>query len=162
MTLGGVIINGHVPALVDLSEGLHGRTTAMELVAADDCYVTPLAEMRRSFLGASDPARAVAGSLRNMAWRGDIDLKMKVDIEQNGFHLSAGHLEAERESTIWFGHRVEEDLTFFRHRQISRCMCHAFDRPGVDPSPAGWMFERTEGLDADRARAIWAAARCWK
>lgn len=97
------IVNGHIPGIVMKSEMSANLTTAMELVPRGKVSNANIDQFRDHFLGDSNPKVAKKGSLRNLAWERELDLRYPINIEDNGFHLSSSYLEAEREAAIWFG-----------------------------------------------------------
>ena len=60
---------------------------------------------RGELIGATDPAKAAEGSLRNVLlsrWQ-ELGLTAKPEMSRNGIHASAGPLEGLRERMVWLG-----------------------------------------------------------
>lgn len=76
-------------------------TAAISLRSGDKA--SSWAQMRSDFAGATDPGRAVTGSIRNWLLVNRKDLGMeKVDPQLNGIHLTAGPIESIAEIHNWF------------------------------------------------------------
>jgi hypothetical protein len=100
------LLNAHMPAVIRDLEESSQTVIAVRLMAASAAAL-PWPQVRTAFCGASDPARAVPGSLRRDAYDGVFPLRLEsgeaIDRTRNGIHLSDGPLEALREIVIWFG-----------------------------------------------------------
>lgn len=143
--LPGIIINGHIPSIVDESECLDSHTVALEIAEHRRFPATPLAALRETFLGASDPEKAVSGSLRSMAFHKKLGIESTINIEKNVFHLSGGYLEAKREAMIWFDSNPSGCRSPINREHNGTCMCMAIDRPIGNGS--NWTFSLTEGKE---------------
>jgi hypothetical protein len=99
------LLNAHMPAVIRDFEDASRPLVALRL-AAESPAALPWPQMRTAFCGASDPARALPGSLRRDAYDGVFSLRLAsgeaIDRTRNGIHLSDGPLEALREIVIWF------------------------------------------------------------
>ncbi|TYB48542.1 AAA family ATPase [Actinomadura chibensis] len=95
------MVNGHVPKLYEEFTSTGSITLALRLTRGGERHCS-WRRLRRSLLGATDPAEADAASLRGLARAGRIPLHGRaVTFGNNAFHLSAGPLEAVRERRIW-------------------------------------------------------------
>lgn len=140
----GILVNGHVEPFLDLFEAPDARVYAVLL--GQCAPEASWREMRESFLGATHPSRAVPGSLRHDAWAGVIPLAGDVDFRNNGFHLSAGPLEAVREAAIWLGDATADAIA--REMGLAGA-AGCFNRPVAEVDGALlWSNEATEMLDA--------------
>ena len=126
----------------------------------------PWAAARQRFCGATDPARALAASLRAELLRRQRDLALaEVSANLNGVHLSAGPLEALVElrrfaSDLSVSPRPLEDFAF------GRALSRRFDAATVQalvgnptvatPSGARSAFDLTEEKEPDEALDILA------
>lgn len=126
------VINGHIPGIVDRYESTSAKTLALRLSHIPELPRASWRALRRSFLGATRPDEAEAGSLRRSASNGELSLRGHVSFSNNAFHLSAGPLEALREAMVWLG----DPLDLIRL---------AVDRD----IPGGQAFALTAGLDWD-------------
>jgi hypothetical protein len=99
------LLNAHMPGVIrEFEESAH-PVVVLRLAAASPAAL-PWPQVRTVFCGASDPARAVPGSLRRDAYDGVFPLRLEsgeaIGRTRNGIHLSDGPLEALREMVIWF------------------------------------------------------------
>jgi len=68
-------------------------------------------DFRQAVIGATDPSKAKAGSLRNkiLSQYKDLGLDEEPNVGQNGVHASAGPIEGLRERVVWTDASVHED-----------------------------------------------------
>jgi len=100
-----IIINGHMPYLIDFFENKNAVTVAIRLAPLEGKSATPLLELRDA-LGATDISKAEPTTLRgqyfqNLKARGLFPVYEKDPKMINGYHLSASYLEALCESVLW-------------------------------------------------------------
>jgi hypothetical protein len=138
---GTVVINGHIPAMVDRWEQADASCAAVRLAAEPGAV--SWRELRGDVLGGSDPASTSPGSLRRMAFLGELPVREPVTQSANLLHLSAGPAEAGREQWLW------------------QCGPQGAEVAGNDlidvPAPKAtaaaseraWWFEATENLEAE-------------
>ncbi|MBA4376478.1 MAG: hypothetical protein C0401_09950 [Anaerolinea sp.] len=140
------IVNGHIPSFLSTLED-RGNVTYAIAIEAVSVTASSWLEMRNKFIGTTIPGRAAIGSLRRMAFDGELDIIGEISFRNNGFHLSAGPLEAVREFYLWFGY--EECKIFLRTLGINT------DQPLVNIPLEGeeyatlWLNEATECLDVE-------------
>ena len=138
------VVNGQMPRIERSFEEDGAVLVALRLRRAAR-RARSWTDLRRSFLGATDPRLAVAGSLRHDAARGLLPLTGVISLQNNAFHLSAGPLEAVREGFLWFQDLPPADPAAVRLAVDGR-------------TPLGSAFEVTEGLDWDDGADTVAAA----
>lgn len=96
------LVNGYYFDLIGQFEKKDSKTVALWIQPAPGQAVAKWRDMRRRFLGSSDPAKAPAESLRSKMHHDASFRSTPADITQNGFHLSASG-EAGPEGENWFG-----------------------------------------------------------
>lgn len=162
---GCYLINGFYPRMLRHFTAAGSRVAAFVLRGD-----TAWAAARQRFCGATDPARALAGSLRAELLRRQRELELpEVSANFNGVHLSAGPLEALVELRR-FGsdlsrsplQRPPEDFMFGRAlaaRLPADAVSALLRNPTVE-TPAGprSVFDLTEEKDPPEALEILAAA----
>jgi hypothetical protein len=158
------LLNAHMPAVIRDFEEAARPLVALRL-AAESPVALPWPHMRTAFSGASDPARAVPGSLRRDAYEGVFPLRLEsgevIDRTRNGIHLSDGPLEALREIAIWF--RCDPARTSIG-RELSRGhaidLQAAIDRPFiVIDGRCQTLKQATRGRTLEQVREILARGR---
>ncbi|MHC3470891.1 hypothetical protein ACYF6T_19570 [Streptomyces sp. 7R007] len=99
------VLNPHVPGLVARMEARETSAVAI-LVRARSATPLPWWRVRRELCGATDPAKALPGSLRGDAAAGLLPLARfdgtPVTKVNNGVHLSNGAMEALHDAWTWF------------------------------------------------------------
>ncbi len=120
-------------------------------------------DFRGKVIGATDPAKAAEGSLRNVLltrWQ-DFGLSAKPEMSKNGVHASAGPLEGLRERMVWLDADAAEDdfaTALIEEGVGAERMVALLENPtvklGEREEP---VFDLTEDSDADRAVEIIAS-----
>ena len=121
--------------------------------------------LRQDFIGATDPAKALAGSLRNRLLVDKAKFGLaEVASGSNAFHLSAGPLEGMVELQRFFGVGIEETSfgrgllrAAFPLPRIALLSNNPL-LPGADGKLAS-AFDLTEELDQDIALTLLTAAK---
>jgi adenylate kinase family enzyme len=98
---GRVIINGHIPALVDRWGRPAGKAVAIQLAGGAGAW--SYEALRSEVLGDSDPATAAGSTLRGLANQGRLPIREPVTLAANLVHLSASPDDARRERWLWLG-----------------------------------------------------------
>lgn len=150
------VLNGFYPSMAErFTEGA-ARVTAF--VVEFDPEVLSWRDFRARVLGATDPDKAEAGSIRSLVlerWE-DLGLPERPSTGSNGVHASAGPLEAIREERIWAegaaleageAHPMEEALldAGASREDLEAWLENADMRYGGEAGPA---FDLTEDTDA--------------
>ena len=126
---------------------------------------TDWSRLRADLIGATDPARAEAASIRGRLFADPAAFGLAtVSYNFNGVHMSAGPLEGLGELQRFFGtDRRLTDWTF--GQKLVAAGLSAEDVRGLTENPVlqagderGTAFDLTEGLDADPAAKLLAAA----
>ena len=158
------LLNAHMPAVIgDFEQSPHALVALRLLAASSAALRWP--ELRVAFCGASDPARAVPGSLRRDAYDGVFPLRLEsgepIDRTRNGIHLSDGALEAFREIVIWFDREPS-------HTSIGRALAdgtaidlrEAIERPFVSiDGRCHTLKQATRGKTLEQVREILVRGR---
>jgi hypothetical protein len=153
---GTLIVNGHIPSFLSMFEEQGNITYAIAIEAVSET-ASSWFEMRNKFIGITIPSQAATGSLRRMAFDGALDINGEISFRNNGFHLSAGPLEAVRELYLWFGR--EEGKAFQRNLGIdSEPPLVNFPVEG-DEYATLWSNEATECLDVGSRQLFTALSR---
>jgi hypothetical protein len=122
--------------------------------------------LRSELIGATDPAKAAAGSIRGRLKADPAAFGLStVNSNFNGVHMSAGPLEGLGELARFFGEVQQvQDWTFAG--QLRDAGLSDDDLPGLLANPVitvdgerGTAFDLTEGLNAEPAAALLAKAR---
>jgi nucleoside diphosphate kinase len=110
---------------------------------------------RSELIGATDPAKAKAGSLRNLMlekWR-ELGLPGKPEMSRNGVHASAGTLEGLRERMVWLGTDPLQDdfgAALLEAGMSADRLYALLENPVVRMNGREEpLFDLTEDLDAD-------------
>jgi nucleoside diphosphate kinase len=150
------VINGFYPAMRE-------RFTAPGLTirwydASFDPAELSWKDFRGKVIGATDPSKAVEGSLRNVLLNrySELGLEEEPTVTNNGIHASAGPIEGMRERMVWIGADPYQT-------KLAKALQEAgFSRDTID----GWLenthaelqdgkrepvFDLTEDMDADEA-----------
>ncbi len=114
-------------------------------------------QFRQEIIGATDPAKAVEGSLRNLLLERYTELgqTVKPEMSRNGVHASAGPLEGLRERMVWLGTKVKDDP--FAQNLLERGMGRdrldeLLENPIVQlDGQTDPVFDLTEDIDSDAA-----------
>lgn len=112
-------------------------------------------QFRGKIIGATDPARAVEGSLRNQLLERYTELGQtaKPEMSRNGVHASAGPLEGLRERMVWLGTKVQKTALAgaLLERGMSReRLDELLENPVIQlDGQSGPVFDLTEDIDAD-------------
>jgi nucleoside diphosphate kinase len=114
-------------------------------------------QFRGQIIGATDPAKAVEGSLRNLLLERYTELGQtaRPEMSRNGVHASAGPLEGLRERMVWLGTKVHK--TPFAAALLERGMTRErldelLENPVIQlDGQSGPVFDLTEDSDADAA-----------
>jgi nucleoside diphosphate kinase len=122
-----------------------------------DPEALPWKTFRGEVIGATDPAKAVDGSLRRILYRRweELGLSYRPTVTENGIHASAGPLEGLRERIVWAGARIDED-------QFARALLSAgIARPRLEAllenpvvalaGETDHVFDLTEDMDSEPA-----------
>ncbi len=155
-----IILNGFHPRQL-------GFFTAEDTVCAFLHCSSPTdwARLREDLIGATDPARADAASIRGRLFADPAAFGLAtVSYNFNGVHMSAGPLEGLGELQRFFG--TDRGLTDWRFGQaLVAAGVSADDVRELIENPVlqageerGTAFDLTEGLDADPAAKLLAAA----
>ncbi len=111
------------------------------------------ATFRQNIIGATDPQKAVAGSLRSELYHryDQFDLSNQPSMSENGVHASAGPLEGLRERQVWLGAQVEDDdlgkLLIEKGVDLEKFL----DNPIVTlKGSTGPVFDLTEDIDSEQ------------
>jgi hypothetical protein len=158
------LLNPHMPAVVgEFEESARPLVVVRLLAVSSDAL--PWSEVRVGLCGASDPARALPGSIRRDAYDGVFPLRLEsgepIDRTRNGIHLSDGPVEALREIAIWF----DRDPA---HTSIGRALAGessvdlqaAIDRPFIAiDGRRETLKEATRGKTLDQVREILVRGR---
>ncbi len=155
-----IILNGFHPRQL-------GFFTAEDTVCAFLHCSSPTdwSRLRENLIGATDPARADAGSIRGRLFSDPAAFGLAtVSYNFNGVHMSAGPLEGLAELQRFFGaDRQLIDWTF--GQALVAAGVSADDVPGLSANPVlqageerGTAFDLTEGLDAEPAAKLLAGA----
>jgi len=123
-------VNGFYPALKAAYEK-DGAEVHLFVVAWDPAKLS-WAAFKNDVIGATDPAQANAGSLRQKIleqWE-DLGLPEAPNGTDNGVHASAGPLEALKERLLWCGFELEKDPT--GARLVELAVCDESRRPALD------------------------------
>jgi adenylate kinase family enzyme len=107
---GRVLVNGHMRDQLYAYEAPGGTVIAIGLHPVDPVRAS-WRELRDNVLGASNPADAPPASLRGKGARGFFSDE-PFTLQANGFHMSAGPLEALRESILWSRRPLNVDWRF--------------------------------------------------
>jgi AAA domain/Nucleoside diphosphate kinase len=107
------VVNGHMPRIEQSFENGDVVVVALRL-RRSSAHPGSWSDLRRSFLGATDPGEARPRSLRHDAARGLLALTGQISMQNNAFHLSAGPLEAMREGFLWFQDMLSADASAVR------------------------------------------------
>ncbi|MDQ0648524.1 hypothetical protein QFZ53_002720 [Microbacterium natoriense] len=127
---GQVLVNGHMPNQIRSYEEPGNVVIAVGLYPTRPDR-SGWGALRREVLGSSDPTKALPTSLRGEGARGKYSLQ-PFTLQKNGFHLSAGPLEAVRETLIW------------SRRPVSGALAYAVDQT---PRGSGSWFRDSAGQD---------------
>lgn len=109
-TDGSVLVNGHMPQQLSWYEKPGHVVLALGIRPARSDHAG-WATLRHEVLGASDPAKALPTSLRGQGAREQYT-SVPFTLQKNGFHMSAGPLEAVRETMIWSGGLTSAALAY--------------------------------------------------
>jgi nucleoside diphosphate kinase len=114
-------------------------------------------QFRQSVIGATDPAKAVEGSLRNLLlnrWE-ELGMPQKPEMSKNGVHASAGPLEGLRERMVWLDADAAEDefaTALIEEGVGAERLVALLENPSVKLGEKEEpVFDLTEDTDADRA-----------
>ncbi|MFP4618088.1 MAG: hypothetical protein ACLFMZ_04535 [Spirochaetaceae bacterium] len=112
---------------------------------------------RAKLIGATDPAKATEGSLRNLLlhrWE-QLGFSAKPEMSKNGVHASAGPLEGLRERMVWLDTDAAEDefaTALIEEGVGAERLVALLENPTVKlDGREEPIFDLTEDLDADRA-----------
>lgn len=96
------LLNGFHPRQIRHFSGSPAAKVALFLLRRKK-HGASWADMRRNFLGHTDPAKAAPESIRGILYRNAPAYKIRtgIDMSHNGIHGSAGPLEGMREIQIW-------------------------------------------------------------
>lgn len=114
-------------------------------------------QFRQEIIGATDPAKAVEGSLRNLLLQRYTGLGItdKPEMSRNGVHASAGPLEGLRERMVWLGTKIKDDpfVTALLDRGMSKKRLEELlENPIIQlDGQTGLVFDLTEDTDSDPA-----------
>lgn len=152
---GFYVINGFYPGQREVftSEGAEVVLYEAEFDPAEVSW----GQFRGQIIGATDPAKAVQGSLRNLLLERYTELGQtaKPEMSRNGVHASAGPLEGLRERMVWLGTKLRK--TPFAAALLERGMSpdrlnELLENPVVQlDGQSGPVFDLTEDIDADAA-----------
>ncbi|MCW5250340.1 hypothetical protein [Streptomyces sp. SHP 1-2] len=160
-----IVVNPHMPGVLAQLER-PGNSAVAVLVSAAGGRPLPWKRMRREFCGATDPARALPGSLRGDALAGLFPLRgttgEPVRRTNNGVHLSNGVVEAMHDTLTWFGIAPERTAPGRRLARAGTDPAAVLTRPFLEVSGRRRAVATlTDGLDAeDAARALATGRRC--
>ncbi|MFO7850587.1 MAG: hypothetical protein R6V67_11560 [Spirochaetia bacterium] len=117
----------------------------------------PWEVFRRKVIGATDPAKAAEGSLRNLLllrWE-ELGLSSKPEMSKNGIHAGAGPLEGLRERMVWLDTDAAEDefaTALIEEGVGAERLVALLENPTVKlDGREEPVFDLTEDLDADKA-----------
>lgn len=153
------LVNGFVPNLMATYHHRHSVVVAFSIAGA-----LGWSDARHRFVGDTDPAQAVAGSLRNLLLQRRAELGIDLRLGANGVHLSAGPLEALAElrrlmspaspgdgrpaADFRFGRRLAG--SFAAHEVEALLKNPKVERDGRETT----LFDLTAGLDEEAAAAL--------
>jgi hypothetical protein len=155
-----IILNGFHPRQL-------GFFTAEDTVCAFLHCSSPTewARLRADLIGATDPAKAAAASIRGRLFADPAAFGLAtVSYNFNGVHMSAGPLEGLAELQRFFG--ADQRLTDWTFgRALTTAGVAAADVAGLTHNPVlqagdarGTAFDLTEGIDAEPAAKLLASA----
>lgn len=120
----------------------------------------PWRKFRGEVIGATDPSKAVDGSLRQILYQRWTELghPYQPTMTENGIHASAGPLEGLRERVVWAGAKVDED-PFAQALLSAGISCSRLDSLLENPvvTLAGEtdpVFDLTEDMDSEPAMKL--------
>ena len=164
-----ITLNGFYPAMREafLQPGTRVHVlevTFPETLSGSSGGSSGWAAFREDVVGATDPAKAAAGSLRAEIlgrWE-ELGLRAQPSMALNGVHASAGPLEGLKERTIWCGlEDLGEDALGAALLACDGVDASALERwmgnPVVTNSDGGEsdkIFDLTEGLDTSEVIAL--------
>jgi hypothetical protein len=159
------LINGFVPRLMQT----YARRTSAIVVFSIRGELT-WSDARKVLVGASDPAIAVSGSLRNefLVHQAVLGLK-EIQLRANGVHLSAGPLEALMELRRFMSVAVPGHPRSAGDFQFGRKLATTFTAAQIDtllrnpsvvlPEFEQPLFDLTQEMDEDGALALIMSVR---
>jgi len=114
-------------------------------------------QFRQEIIGATDPAKAVEGSLRNLLLNRytGLGLTDKPEMSRNGVHASAGPLEGLRERMVWLGTKIKEDpfaAALLNRGMSKKRLEELLENPIIQlDGQTGPVFDLTEDTDSEPA-----------
>jgi len=114
-------------------------------------------QFRQEIIGATDPAKAVEGSLRNLLLNRytGLGLTDKPEMSRNGVHASAGPLEGLRERMVWLGTKIKEDpfaAALLNRGMSKKRLEELLENPIIQlDGQTGPVFDLTEDTDSESA-----------
>lgn len=160
---GRYVINGFYPAMREKFTESGGRVGwyAVEFEPSSLSWK----KFRGEVIGATDPAKAAEGSLRNELLRRYRELGQSVtpSVGDNGVHASAGPIEGLRELSVWTGaEAMEQELAraLFDRGMTRQTLSGLLENgPVTIDGKTGPVFDLTEDIDADEAVRLLTAGR---
>lgn len=150
-----VIINGHIPLILDQYQRANLVTLALHIVGSD---CSSFSYMRKSVLGPTDPTQAPPGSLRYIALVQGRAAGMAIDRRNNGFHMSSSLPETWRELGIWFGPEYLSSALARSSWAIDPAVAAATATRNSPlcrfPKGEDWLWQLTTNLDGRAAMAM--------
>jgi hypothetical protein len=156
------VINGFYPGQREIFTRPDAQLLLFE--ASFDPETLDWKSFRSSVIGATDPAKAAAGSLRSellKRWK-ELGLPSPPQMSSNGVHASAGPLEGLRERMVWLG--IDPHATPFARSLATRGfgadhLKALLENHRITAGDAeGGAFDLTEDLDASEAVDLLASA----
>ena len=157
------VVNGFYPAMREKFTEAGGRVGwyAVEFEPSELSWKT----FRGEVIGATDPTKAAAGSLRNELlgrWR-ELDQNTVPSVSDNGVHASAGPIEGLRELSVWTGAEpAEQELAreLFERGMTRQALSALLENgPVTIREKTGPVFDLTEDIDADEAVGLLSAGK---
>lgn len=153
------LINGFVPNLLATYEIPDNVVTVLSLTGP-----LPWRDARQSFVGATDPMRAVPGSLRRLLFERRRELGIDIRLGANGVHLSSGPLESLIELRRLLPATGSEECRAITEFRLGRKLIETLgaqatmallDDPGVVANGRRQeLFDLTEEMDEDAVVAL--------
>ncbi len=156
------LVNGFHAGQIENFCGPDRKTVAVSIRSGDKA--SSWSKMRSDFAGATDPAKAMTGSLRSWLLFNKRSLGIAtVDMQFNGIHLTAGPLESIAEISNWF-QWIKPDQTIMGRLLTGRITAQNLDILTSNPK-VSWsgrekpLFDHTESMEPEEAATLASAIK---